>query len=70
MNGTGPAARRTRAAGPFSGWQASGEVGPGVADLAGGVGQSGAGIEAVPWGARMMTVADPFGSGLRFNQYQ
>lgn len=28
------------------------------------------GIEAVPWGARMMTVTDPFGNTLRFNQYQ
>jgi uncharacterized glyoxalase superfamily protein PhnB len=28
------------------------------------------GIEDVPWGARMMTVIDPFGNTLRFNEYQ
>ncbi len=27
------------------------------------------GIEAVPWNARMMTIVDPFGNNLRFNQY-
>ncbi|THV42233.1 glyoxalase superfamily protein [Glycomyces buryatensis] len=28
------------------------------------------GIEAVPWDARSMTVIDPFGNTLRFNEYQ
>ncbi|MQM25596.1 glyoxalase superfamily protein [Glycomyces albidus] len=28
------------------------------------------GIEAVPWGARSMTVIDPFGNTLRFNEYE
>jgi uncharacterized glyoxalase superfamily protein PhnB len=28
------------------------------------------GIEAVPWGARMMSVIDPFGNTLRFNEYR
>ncbi|MDN3240386.1 glyoxalase superfamily protein [Glycomyces tritici] len=28
------------------------------------------GIEAVPWGARSVTVTDPFGNTLRFNEYQ
>jgi hypothetical protein len=27
------------------------------------------GIEAVPWGARSMTLTDPFGNSLRFNEY-
>ena len=27
------------------------------------------GIEARPWNARMMTVIDPFGNSLRFNEY-
>lgn len=28
------------------------------------------GIEAEPWGARSMTVTDPFGNTLRFNEYE
>jgi catechol 2,3-dioxygenase-like lactoylglutathione lyase family enzyme len=28
------------------------------------------GIEDVPWGARTMTVVDPFGNTLRFNEYR
>lgn len=28
------------------------------------------GIEAVPWDARSMTVTDPFGNTLRFNEYE
>lgn len=28
------------------------------------------GIEAVPWGARSMTVIDPFSNTLRFNEYE
>jgi catechol 2,3-dioxygenase-like lactoylglutathione lyase family enzyme len=28
------------------------------------------GIEDVPWGARMLTVIDPFGNTLRFNEYR
>ena len=28
------------------------------------------GIETMPWNARMMTVIDPFGNRLRFNEYR